>query len=97
MVVEVAMNVPVALVDGVKEFLGKDGVKFFRDLGEKHDSLSPVLKSETKDGQTIYHPVEFNEGRRVIEYMKSSRMCDDWEEEVFHQIWEQIVEIAIAS
>lgn len=91
------MNVSVELVDGVKEFLGKDGVKFFRELGEKHESLSPVLKIEAKGGQTIYHPVEFFEGRRVIEYMKSSRMCDDWEEEVFYQVWEQIVEIAIAS
>lgn len=57
------------------DFLGEEGIKFFKDLYEEHGDLNVVLPIETDFvGEKAFpHAVHFNEGMQIRNWMRQQR------------------------
>ena len=79
-----------SIIDKLKEWLGEDGIKFFMDLQEKHNTVSPVLMI---DG--IPHPVHLREGMQVRNFLRTIDECEAWDCHLLDDHWALLVEEAI--
>ena len=84
------------LVTKVLEFLGPEGIKFFQDLYEEHGELNVVISAGKPDsGFSIPHPVHFREGMQVRNCMRMSKLCEDWTDHDYDDMWEPVVLAAV--
>jgi hypothetical protein len=74
------------ITDKLSEFLGKNGISFFKELLETRGKLSVVIF----DGP-IPHPVHFREGMQVRNFLRSLEECKEWSDEDFDDKWESLV------
>ena len=86
------MKITEELVDKVRDWLGEEGIDFFKHCLEEHGDISPVYM----DGN-IPHPVHFREGMSVRNFMRSTGLCDDWNDCDLDDNWAKVVEEAIFS
>lgn len=78
-------------LDKVRNFLGTEGIEFFRACKEEHGSLSPVLKIDNA-GAIKYWPVEWNEGRQVRDFLLGFDEFKNEEIETLEKLWRFLVE-----
>jgi hypothetical protein len=77
------------LVNGIKEWLGKKGIAFFRGIKEKYGELNAVWM----EGE-IPHSVHFREGMQVRNQMR--RLCNNaYSADEYDDNWVEVVERAI--
>lgn len=84
------MKITEDLVKAVRDFLGDEGVAFFRECRGKYGTVSPVLGNSV-----LPHPVHFREGMRVRNAMRQSGLCEGWTDHDYDEHWADIVEMAI--
>ena len=82
-----------AQVTAVREWLGPDGLKFFRDVKEEHGEVNVVL---TIPGSRIPHPIHFREGMQIRNVLRKSGLCKGWSDHDLDDRWAEIVEQAIS-
>lgn len=76
------------LVQGIKEFLGKKGTKFFRECKAEYGTVSPVISGNPP------HPVHFREGMTIRNKLRE--LTDNqWTAHQYDDRWQKIVEDAI--
>lgn len=73
----------------VLEWLGPDGIKFFREVKAKHGTLLAVWMEGG-----IPHPVHFREGMQVRNFLRTITN-HSWTSHEYDERWAQIVEEAI--
>jgi len=78
------------LVRKVREWLGEDGLKFFRGVKEKYGRIDALWM----DG-ILPHPVHFREGMRVRNFMRDTGLCKGWDAHDYDNRWVAVVERAI--
>ena len=79
------------IVVGVRKWLGPEGVKYFRDLKEKHGIVSPVINV----GGMPY-AVHFREGMQVRNQLRLLTK-HKWTDHQYDNVWQEIVERAITD
>jgi len=85
-------NIPKCLVDKVKNWLGDDGLAFFKEMKEKHGEYSPVfLIGEGKF--SMPYAVHFNEGMSIRNFMRNTGLCDDWTHNDLDDNWVRVIEM----
>jgi len=80
------------VVKSVREWLGKDGVDFFRGVLKKHGKIAAVWM----EGR-IPHSVHFNEGMQVRNFLRGVKECKDWNAHELDDTWAEIVKDAISD
>ena len=68
------------------EWLGDEGLKFFKDVKDKHGKVDAVWM----DG--IPHAVHFREGMQVRNFLRSLDECKDWDAHKLDDSWVKIIE-----
>ena len=77
------------LVEGLREWLGEDGISFFKEMKEKHGKVAAVFN---EGGWP--HCVHFVEGMQVRNFL---RQHVDWDAIKLDDSWVVLVEEAIAE
>jgi len=85
-------DIPEELVEKTREWLGVDGLKFFRDVKEKYGEVAAVWM----DGP-IPHAVHFREGMQVRNFMRETGLCEDWTHHELDDNWEDLIEKVIIN
>jgi len=80
-------NIPEELVEKVRNWLGEDGINFFKNCLEKEGKIAPVLVIGG-----MPHPVHFREGMKVRNFMRFSGLCNNWTDHDFDNNWITVVE-----
>jgi hypothetical protein len=73
------------------EWLGTDGISFFKEMKQKHGRIDAVFM----EGR-IPHPVHFREGMRVRNFLRSLDECKDWGAHKLDDNWVDIIEDVIS-
>ena len=79
------------LIKKTKEFLGKDGLKFFKETVEKHGRVDAVYL----EGR-LPHAVHFQEGMQIRNFMRGSGFCDGWHAHDLDEYWVPLIKSVIA-
>jgi hypothetical protein len=72
--------VPTMLVVKTREWLGDDGIEFFREVNRTQGNLLSL---------------SFSNGIQVIEFMKSTPECRDWTDVELDSAWANLIELCI--
>lgn len=75
------------LIEKTHEWLGKDGIDFFKKIKNKYGQYNAVF---TEGG--IPHPVHFREGMQVRNFMRSTGLCEDFDDHDFDNNWTLLIE-----
>jgi hypothetical protein len=75
------------IIKAVDDFLGVEGIAFFKECVEKHGEVGPVIATGP-----IPHPVHWREGMQVRNAMRQSGFCKDWNDHDLDDNWERVVE-----
>ena len=78
------------IVKKTKDWLGEDGIKFFKETKEKYGEIAAVY---SEGG--IPHSVHFNEGMQVRNFLRSTSLCLNWTHHDLDDNWVKIIEIII--
>lgn len=84
------VNITTEIITKTKEWLGKEGIKFFREVKSKHGKINAVWV----DG-LIPHAVHFREGMQVRNFLRSIN-CD-WTSHEYDDNWVKVIEECIAE
>lgn len=76
----------------LKSWLGIDGIRFFKELKEKHGRVDAVYM----DG-SIPHPVHFREGMQIRNFLRGLGECKDWGCHKLDDSWSEIIEDVIGE
>lgn len=81
----------------VREWLGQDGLDFFRGLLREHGKINVVLMHEPTNPEmpAIPHPVHFREGMQVRNFLRTLPLTDHWDDHDFDNWWIPVVEAAV--
>jgi len=74
------------LIEATIKWLGEDGINFFGEMAEVHNTVSPII------GGKIPHPVHLREGMKVRNFMRSTKFCNDWSDHDFDDNWMALIE-----
>ena len=80
------MTIADELLAKVRDWLGEDGKKFFSEIYEKYGILNAVWM----EGK-IPHPVHFREGMQVRNFLRSTGLCNDWNQHDLENRWEEVI------
>ena len=78
------------LIKKTKEWLRKDGITFFRGVKEQYGKINAVWLEDK-----IPHAVHFREGMRVRNFMRSSGLCEGWDDHDFDNNWINLIKKCI--
>ena len=78
------------LIKKTKEWLSVDGHQFFKELLEVHGKVNAVFMEGP-----VPHLVHFREGMQIRNFMRTSNMCDDWDDHDFDDNWVELIEKAL--
>ena len=81
------MNISGELVEKTTEWLGVDGISFFKDIKKKHGEIGAVY-SECG----IPHSVHFNEGMQVKNFLQGTGLCDNWTCHELDDNWAEVID-----
>ena len=84
------MTIPNSLIEKVRKFLGSDGIDFFKKVYEEHGHINAVWM----EGK-IPHPVHFQEGMQVRNFMRRQMECKGWGDHDYDNRWVEVVELTI--
>jgi hypothetical protein len=95
-----------ARVKSIRDYLGPDGIEFFRRLKMARGKVDPLvserelsiilgLPAPSPGVGRIPHPVHFREGMSVRNHLRASGLCKDWTAHDFDNRWAELVERAI--
>ncbi len=81
----------------LRNWLGKDGRKFFGTCLKMTGTCSPVLKLNMKrSGGVPAHPVHFREGMAVRNFLRDQEGCRDWDYHELSNNWKHVVQRALS-
>lgn len=87
------------LVYEVKEFLGEEGISFFKEVYAEYGEICAVWNEEivldNGEKMTVPHSVHFKEGMQVRNFLRSNKLCKDWTNDDFDNKWSLIVKDVI--
>ena len=83
-------TLPKELVNKTKDWLKDPGIKHFKNIKEKHGKIDAVFM----DGP-IPHPVHFQEGMTVRNFMRHQIECKGWGDHDFDDNWVSLIEECI--
>ena len=75
------------LIAKTRAWLGEDGYNFFKDIKEKYGEINACW-----DESGIPHSVHFQEGMQVRNFMRGTKLCDDWSAHDFDDSWVELIE-----
>lgn len=83
----------------VREWLGPEGLGFFRGLLQEHGKINVVLMHEpTEPGMpAIPHPVHFREGMQVRNFLRTLPETEHWGSHDFDNNWIPVVKAAVSE
>jgi len=81
------------IVDDFIQWIGEDGLRWFKHLKGLTGTYSPVLKLNEKRKGIPVHPVHFREGMQIRNWMRKHDNCSGWIE--FDSVWVLLVEEAV--
>lgn len=84
-------DIPRELIDKTREWLGEDGISFFKEMKEKHGEYAAVFTLDCG----IPYAVHFNEGMAVRNFMRESGLCEDWTCHEFDDNWENLIKLVM--
>jgi len=86
-----------SIIEQLREWLGEDGLSFFRECKEKYGMVSPVYPEPgCEDMPTIPHPVHFREGMTVRNFLR--RITNHgWTAHEYDDRWADLVDRAIGT
>ena len=79
-----------SLVDYIKEHIGQDGIDQFRKIKDVHGRLDAVWMEGA-----IPHCVHFREGMQIRNLMRTSGLCEGWDDIDLDNHWMSVVEKCI--
>jgi len=80
------------LVNAVEEFLGIDGIDFFKEIREKYGKVDAIWNEYFKSVNIVVpHIVHFMEGMMVRNFMRESGLCKGWTCIDFDDNWITVV------
>ena len=84
-----------SLIEKLKIYLGKDGIRFFGHLYGLTGTCSPVLKLNCERKHIPSHSVHFREGMVVRNFLRGQDECKDWDSHDYDNNWCELVEIIV--
>lgn len=81
-----------SIIEAVKEYLGSEGVEFFKSLKKEHGEVSPVIMMGK-----IPHSVHLNEGMHIRNFLRTLSECSDWDCHKLDNTWASIIEEIIEN
>lgn len=79
------------IIDKVREWLGEEGISFFRDIQSQYGTVNAVWPVDSPLGP-IPHSVHFREGMQVRNFLRG---IVKWSAHEYDNNWSSIVEQAI--
>lgn len=73
------------LIADVKEWLGDEGLAFFKQCQKDYGTVSPVIAGNPP------HPVHFREGMKVRNFMRESEHCIGWSANDLDDNWIDVI------
>lgn len=80
------------IIQQLKEWLGQDGISFFRECKEKYGDVSPVYPEP--ECPYLPHPVHFREGMQVRNFLREITN-NGWTAHEYDDRWIGLTERAI--
>jgi len=82
------LKFPSSLLFSVRDFIGVQGIKFFRDLLVDYGLVDVIIERNKKQ-----HYVKENEGKQVVDFIwsKCHHIIPGWTKEMIEQNWEKII------
>lgn len=74
----------------LREWLGDEGLSFFKSLKEKYGELNVVY---SEGG--LPHPVHLREGMQIRNFLRQQNECKSWDDIDFDDNWVTIIEEVI--
>lgn len=81
------MEISDELVSATKEWLGSDGVSYFKKIKTKYGHVNVCWFDNG-----IPHPVHLREGMKVRNFMRMSGFCDGWTSHDFDNNWVNLID-----
>ena len=78
------------LIKKCYEFLGDDGIKFFKKIKKEQGRVDGVLKAGN-----IALAIHFREGMQIRNFMRKSGLCKGWSDHDYDNNWVHLVECAL--
>jgi len=72
------------LINKAKKWLGKNGIKFFRDVQTKYGKIATACWMH----EGIPHPVHFREGMQVRNWLRTN---SDWDFDRIENHWDELI------
>lgn len=85
-----AEEFPLSLIKKVHNWLGEEGIAFFKSVQKEHGTILAVW-----DEGGIPHVVHFREGMQVRNYLRMQSECEGWDDHRFDDQWAHVVESAL--
>lgn len=86
------VKITIKLVSLVEEFLGEEGVKFFKKIKEEFGRVDAIWMETYCEGNLrIPHSVHFMEGMMVRNFMRETGLCNHWTCHDFDNNWVDVV------
>ena len=86
------MNFTKEFLEKTKEWLGEDGIKFFKEWKERHGVDWAIAVEPPKGKFPIPHPIHFREGMKIRNYMRQSGYFNDWDDHDFDNNWDLLID-----
>lgn len=98
------------MVDFLREWLGEEGLSFFRSVRKNKGMVNCVITTDEYSAAIrgeewpekrpnlkplIPHPIHFRQGMAVRNALRDSQLCESWSDHDFDDNWARVVERAI--
>lgn len=96
--IEITTKEKQQLIKDTKEWLGKGGILYFKEIARWYGSLSAVWLEFTKMRQLdqyLPRSVESQDSKIIKRFLKSNSVCRDWSDKDLDDNWLWIIEECI--
>jgi len=91
------------LISALREFLGTEGLEFFRDCLDEFGTVAPVIPcahnlfpgGSRPNSPLPVHPVHFREGMTVRNWLRGRPETLSWSDHDYDNKWVALVEAAV--
>lgn len=102
-------ELPDGLIEKTKKWLRPEGIEYFRNIVKEHGEVNAVWFEEDETSEKglkaiienarghskIPHAVHFREGMQVRNFMRSSGLCDGFDDHDYDDTWVDLIERCI--
>lgn len=85
------MNIPQSLVEKTFNWMGREGVIWFKHIKGLKGSVNEVLKLNYKRKGIPAHPIHFREGMQIRNFLRKQDECQNWTHVDFECEWATVV------